>query len=364
MIAACPQCQTRYRLAREKIGPQGARIRCSQCQTIFRVQAPPEGGPETPAESRPSPVAAPAVAAAPAAAPAPAAPPPAPPKPLPPLARALIAEVDADTAKGAAEILASWRIEAEVVDDGGEALVRLFRTPPALAILGAELPSLRASRIAEVCQRASELAAVKLVRIATVSDQSGTAGFDSEEMLEAGDYPAGLPEILGRLGIGAKPSAQPAAKPPAAAPKPPAAAVQPPVVAAKPPVAAPAPSSVPPTRVVPAPRMPTPAKAAPSPVPPAPAAPAPAPKPAAPALSSDPAVAAAERLARIAVSDVILYNQEKFAAAAARGTVAKEMAGELGEARQHFNSRVAPAVRAERDFLVEELERRASALKR
>jgi predicted Zn finger-like uncharacterized protein len=188
VIASCPQCQTRYRLAREKIGPQGARIRCSQCQTIFRVQAPPEGSPATPAEARPSPVAAPP-------------PPPPAPKPLPPLARALIAEVDADAAKGAAEILALWRIEAEVVDDGGEALVRMFRTPPALAILGVELPSLRASRIAEVCQRASELAAVKLVRIASSSDQSGTAGFDSEEMLEAGDYPAGLPAILGRLGL-------------------------------------------------------------------------------------------------------------------------------------------------------------------
>jgi CheY-like chemotaxis protein len=143
-------------------------------------------------------------------------PPPPAPKPLPPLARALIAEVDADAAKGAAEILALWRIEAEVVDDGGEALVRMFRTPPALAILGVELPSLRASRIAEVCQRASELAAVKLVRIASSSDQSGTAGFDSEEMLEAGDYPAGLPEILGRLGIGAKPTASPVAPAPRA----------------------------------------------------------------------------------------------------------------------------------------------------
>ena len=80
-------------------------------------------------------------------------------------------------------------------------------------------------------------------------------------------------------------------------------------------------------------------------------------------MSNDPAIAAAERLARIAVSDVILYNQEKFAAAAARGTAAKELAGELGEARQHFNSRVAPAVREKRDFLVEEIERRAAALR-
>jgi len=355
VIAACPQCQTRYRLAREKIGPQGARIRCSQCQTIFRVQAPPPGSPPTPAEAKPSPLAEPGAAAARPSAPAPA-PAPAPARPLPPLARAVIAEVDADTAKGAAEILGQWRIEAEVVDDGGEALVRMFRKPPALAILGAELPSLRASRIAEICQRASDLAAVKLVRIATASDQSGTAGFDSEEMLEAGDYPAGLGEILGRLGLGAKPAAPP-----------PAPAAAKPVPAAAP--AAPAKSSVAPTRAASAPRMPTPARAVPSPVEtakaPAPAAPAkPAPRPAAPPpLSSDPAIAAAERLARIAVSDVILYNQEKFAAAAARGTAAKDLASELGEARQHFNTRVAPALREKRDFLVEELERRAALLK-
>ena len=340
MIAACPQCQTRYRLAREKIGAQGARIRCSQCQTIFRVQAPPPGAPPTPAEAKPSPAPAAPRPAAPAIAPAPPAPPPAPPKPLPPLARALVAEVDADNAKAACELLAQWRIEAEVVDDGAEALVRMFRAPPALAVLGAELPSLRASRIAEIAQRASELAAVKLIRVATTSDQSGTAGFDAEEMLEAGDFPAGLVEILGRIGIGQKPAPAPAAP----APKPAAA------------------------RPTPAVARPTPMVARPAPAAPAPAAkpaPAPAPKPAAapPPVSSDPAIAAAERLARIAVSDVILYNQDKFAAAAARGTAAKELASELGEARQHFNSRVAPSVRDKRDFLVEEIERRAAALR-
>ena len=331
MIASCPQCQTRYRLAREKIGPQGARIRCSQCQTIFRVQAPPEGTPPTPAEAKPSPLAAPAKPAAPAPAPkvtappAAAPPPPPKPKPLPPLARAIVAERDADAAKEVTELLAAWRIECDVVDDGAEALVRLFRQPPALAVLGENLPSLPGSRIAEIAQRASDLAAVKLIRIAGSTDQTGTPGFDAEEMLEAGDYPAGIAEILERIGVGAKPAAP----------------VTPPAPPAKP---APAPAARPAAKPAPA--------AAPKPAPAAP-----------PAPSSDPAVAAAERLARIAVSDVILYNQEKFAAAAARGTASKELAGELAEARQHFNSRVAPSVRADRDFLVEELERRAAPLR-
>jgi hypothetical protein len=96
---------------------------------------------------------------------------------------------------------------------------------------------------------------------------------------------------------------------------------------------------------------------------PAPAPAAPKPAAARPAPSADPEIAAAERLARIAVSDVILYNEAKFAQAAAAGNAAKAFATEIEEARQHFNSRVAAALRAQRDFLVEELERRAAAKK-
>jgi hypothetical protein len=63
------------------------------------------------------------------------------------------------------------------------------------------------------------------------------------------------------------------------------------------------------------------------------------------------------------VSDVILYNEAKFAAAAKAGNVAKALASEIEEARQHFNTRVSPVLRGQRDFLIEELERRAAARK-
>ena len=319
MIAACPQCQTRFRLAKEKIGPQGARIRCSSCQTVFRVQAPEGGGVPTPAESRPA-------LAAPAAPPAPA-------KPQPPLARALVVESDPELAKGIAELLGQWRIAADLIDDGADALLAIFRKPPELAILGAGLASLTAPKLAEIVRRASELAHVKLVRVAVPAERAAD-GYDAHAMLEAADLPAGLGGILERLAVGAKPAGA-AQKPVAPAPVKPAA---PPAPAPRPPEAAP----------------------------PAPAAPAPAAKlapSARPAPSSDPDIAAAERLARIAVSDVILYNEAKFAAAVASGNVAKALAVELEEARQHFNSRVSPVLRQKRDFLNEELERRAAQKK-
>jgi predicted Zn finger-like uncharacterized protein len=323
LIAACPQCQTRFRLAREKLGPQGARIRCSSCQTVFRVQAPEAGSPPTPAEARPSPVAQPP------------APKPAPAKPLPPLARAIVAEPDADLAKSVADLLTRWRIAPEIVEDGGTALLHMFRSPPNLVVLGAELGSLSAPKLAEIAKRSGELAGVKVVHV-VIASEPPVSGYEADEALEPADLPGGLSPLLARWGLGAKPAA--AAPAPAPAP----------VRAPTPPPAGAAPL-----------RAPQPASPAPAPV----AAPAPA-KSTRPVPSSDPDIAAAERLARIAVSDVILYNEAKFAAAiAAGGNVTKALAAELEEARQHFNSRVSPILRHSRDYLKEELERRAALRK-
>jgi len=50
MIIICPSCQTRFRLASDRIGPSGARIRCSACKAVFRLapsgEVTPEGGAE------------------------------------------------------------------------------------------------------------------------------------------------------------------------------------------------------------------------------------------------------------------------------------------------------------------------------
>ena len=71
MIVTCPSCQTRFRFPPDKIGPDGARIRCSRCRNVFAVSPGGKGFAEGagPAEARPTPA---------GAAPAPAPPPPAP----------------------------------------------------------------------------------------------------------------------------------------------------------------------------------------------------------------------------------------------------------------------------------------------
>ena len=65
--------------------------------------------------------------------------------------------------------------------------------------------------------------------------------------------------------------------------------------------------------------------------------------------------AKAERLARIIVSDIILYNEDKFAEALRRGCVVEMMSPDLEEGRGLFRDRIDERVREEQDYLVEEL---------
>jgi hypothetical protein len=65
--------------------------------------------------------------------------------------------------------------------------------------------------------------------------------------------------------------------------------------------------------------------------------------------------AKAERLARIIVSDIILYNEEKFAEAIKQGRVVEMMSPDLEEGRSLFRDRINEKVREEQDYLVEEL---------
>jgi predicted Zn finger-like uncharacterized protein len=45
MIVACSACSARFRVADEKVGPRGARIRCSRCGQAFAVRPPPPPAP-------------------------------------------------------------------------------------------------------------------------------------------------------------------------------------------------------------------------------------------------------------------------------------------------------------------------------
>lgn len=60
---------------------------------------------------------------------------------------------------------------------------------------------------------------------------------------------------------------------------------------------------------------------------------------------------AAVRLARTIASDILLYNKDKIAEGLKHDSLFDVLESEVAEGRHHFESRVAPEVREQYDFL-------------
>ncbi len=477
MIAACPKCAARYRIEREKIGEGGVRLRCSRCESVFRVRAPAAQTPaeEAPAKqatrpaasgSAPPPSAAVASAAPPPSTVAPAS------KPAAPQGGAsrgekerevvvLVAMPDAELAKTIADEISAAGAAAAAVFDGVDAMLEIQRKQPKAVLLAADLPKMFGFQVCEIVKRNASLRDTRVVLAGAVHHpdryrRSPSELYGADAYVEVPDLPEGLLPILRGFGLieaiptqpgrrdasmdfeetridGPAPAGMdrsPGGDPPmsgmddlsvarsgssrpdpaggptgAGAPAglPPLGSVplqeafepvEPAPQAASTAVRADADSSpsleldldwagseaaqpqVPRSPARPAAPQPAPAResgggvpisldfdfgedevaaAPPSPEPAAPKREAAPPTPAPPSPELAEERAQAERLARIIVSDIVLYNEEKFAAAVQAGTVAAALSAELDEGRGLFTQRVDERVRREADFLLEEL---------
>lgn len=54
MIVQCEHCQTKYRIADDKVKGKGVKVRCAKCENVFTV-TPPENGIQAPAAAPPAP---------------------------------------------------------------------------------------------------------------------------------------------------------------------------------------------------------------------------------------------------------------------------------------------------------------------
>lgn len=364
MIAACPKCTARYRVDESRIGPEGAKLRCAKCQALFRVLAPAASqAPATPAAQEP-PAAAPA--------PAPSAPTAASPAPQPAApAEAPVAETDGLSEGGGPEMpsgavdrdrlvvvadpsvedgkatvarLSGWGLQPILVHDGVEAMLTIQRMLPRVVVLDAALPKMYGFQVCEVIKRNDSLRHTGVILVGAVHNQERYRRqpadlYGADFYIEQPDVPDGLERMLIEMGV----ELQSAATPPTPAPEP--------VAASPAPVAAPEAMQAesPALDVEPAaePAFETPV-ATPEPAAPPSAAPAPADAPTEERAN-------AERLARIIVSDIALYQPDKFAAAIEAGNPVEAMDAEIEEGRMLFAQRIPESVRAERDFIVDEL---------
>jgi len=338
MIAGCPNCQARYRIDRDKLVDGAIRLRYTKCEAVFRVRAPEEASVppiEAPAVETPEPV--PQQAQAPQ-------PPPRVPEPVAPTGESvLVALPDVELGKRTAEVLAARGIAAFVVQDGVEAILEIQRRQPNAVVLAADLPKMFGFQVCEVIQRNESLKHIHVILAGAIHSPDRYRRppeeiYGADDYLEGSELPETILDVLGRAGIGA---GRPAAPPSGDAQAPPVLPV-PEETALEQPSAPP-----PPVTSIPAPQ---PAAPVASGAPPAQAPPQP---PAAPGLDEE--RAKAERLARIIVSDIILYNDEKFARAVAAGNVSEVLAPDLVEGRGLFDERIDARVRGEQDYLMAEL---------
>jgi len=394
MLVLCPTCKTKYRVDENKIGPEGAKIRCAKCQTIFRVSRKP------PAAQAPAPT--PPVAAKPAPAPAPKAPAPSAaelevtgpmmPKTMP-KAELLLADADEIFLNKIGDELISAGYAVWYARDGEAALRFIQEKRPPAAILEVMLPGLFGFEVCEKVKADPSLSEVKLVLIGSVYEKNRfrrapTSLYGADEYVDK--YHDGV-EVLAKVEkvLGFAPPEQPAestgeetaaapsveiAPPPPPAPKPAPRPVAPPAaprpVAPAVPPARPAPAQPTAARpaVQPAPQRPVPApptrpvappapplRPAAEPVPPVAPKPAPA-KPAAAAqdwtksVPDDPSHQKAARLARTIASDIALYNPELVERGVREGNFWELLAKDIDDGRKHYLSKVSPEIRASADY--------------
>lgn len=357
MLAGCPKCSARYRVDAERIGPDGAKLRCTKCSAVFLVRAPKSGA--TPAAVPEAPVAAAATA-------------PSDPPQTPPDAEIdstkLVIVADSDEARGkhTCEAVEGWGLIPLLVNDGVEAMLVIQRRLPVAVILDAALPKMFGFQVCEVIKRNESLRHTTVVLIGAIHHQdryrrNPSELYGADQYVESPDVPDALLPIFRDAGL------------PLGAGAPAAATTQSPVTTPEPAIDPSASGTTlsPPTPEPAATPEPDLAFESPPPTPEPVAAPAAPPTPAAVAAPAAPAPAdedpertaereRAQRLARIAVSEMVLYQPEKFDQATRDGTLEKSLDLEIQEARALLRQRISEEVRAEADFIIEELNRVAA----
>lgn len=376
MIAACPKCQTRYRVEPERLGADGARLRCTQCGAVFRVRLP----------AAPSAEAVAPIEAAPRSEPALATPSAKEPRisdgaaattvgvvrsvepdgaEAPHFDRSrlvLIAHPNADACKRIAEALEREGLQVLVAHDGVEAILTIQRALPRAVVLDAALPKMFGFQVCELIKRNESLRVTHVCLMGAIHRddryrRSPNEIYGADFYIEGPSLLADLTEWLGRVGfvLGSRRGAQiqepaperpldalrsdgtseanatagDASAPGAAARS--ARAVEVGKSASGRPTGEAQPARAAESQPVTLGRI---------------------------GVAADPLAAAraqAERLARIIVSDIVLYNEEKFSAAVRSGGVLEAMRDELHEGRALFRERIDVQVRDERDFLGDEL---------
>lgn len=319
MVVGCPKCKVKLKVADEKIGPEGLKIKCPKCSTVLMVRKP-VAAPSVPtapvAAAAPKPAESPAAVPAPSGKLAPEAPQPieAQAKELN-LKKVLVAHENAVVVEEVMSQLMEQGFLVLPVPNGVDTLVQAMKELPFLLILDAALPKIDGFEIIKRLKEKEETRGIKTILISSKTDESRlrknpASVYGVSAYIDDDDVSVSLTDTVAAVISGKAPAPEP--------------------------------------------------KAAPTPPPAAPA-PAPAPKPAPKAAPTTGPVAVqgpekARRLARTVLSDIDLYDPEKVLESIRNGKFEAVFGEELREGLKHYQSRIPKEVRAQGNFFQESLD--------
>ncbi|MDH3997693.1 MAG: zinc-ribbon domain-containing protein [Desulfuromonadales bacterium] len=173
MIVKCPACDARFRLNREKLGGKRLKLRCPLCRALFRVELP-HSAPRPPVENA---------------------------------VRVMVAHSDHELCHTIQKIVLDAGMECVLGHSGDEVLALMQAKPPQVAIVDVALQGLYAFEVVEKVRRRPGLANVKIILLSSVYNKaaykrSPNSLYGADDYIEKHHIPDDLVLKINRLSVG------------------------------------------------------------------------------------------------------------------------------------------------------------------
>lgn len=184
MLIVCPECNTRFSFDEQKIGADGLKLRCSKCRSIFRVtrkNSPPVAAPQsefTTTEQLPG-------------------------------IKVVVANESPAFCKAVSSVLASEPFDVFTFNDGREAMTAISQLKPDVILLDVALPSMYGFEVCEAVRKDPAIAGAKIILIASIYDKTRykrapQSLYGADDYIEKHHIPDNLAVMIYRLLSGQK----------------------------------------------------------------------------------------------------------------------------------------------------------------
>ena len=179
MIVSCPACAARFRIDRDKLAGKRLTLRCARCREPFKVELPHPGKMETPG------------------------------------IRVMVAHSDHELCGTICGILEPVGIHCLIGHDGETVLKLMEAAPPHVAVVDVALQGLYAFEVVDKIRRRPGLGGVKILLLSSVYNRmaykrSPTSLYGADDYIEKHHIPGDLIPKINRLALDAAPVATPA----------------------------------------------------------------------------------------------------------------------------------------------------------